>query len=96
VHAAVGVVSALATVAGLLLIARRLRGLEGWQDLARFLQGCAVVLAAVLLAYAGLEGRPGGGLAERVAVCAVIVAFAALAHRSLRLAPPSPRPVATQ
>jgi hypothetical protein len=85
VHAAVGLVSAVASVVALVLVARRLRVVEGWQDLARPTQWCAGLLAGALLAYAALEGRAGGGVLERLAVGAVIVALSALAHRALRL-----------
>lgn len=90
VHAGVGLLSSLASVAALLVIARRVRRSPGWEDLSRPTQWGAVALGVLLLAYAALEGRDGGGLVERVLVCALIPVFALLARRALRLGTPAP------
>lgn len=81
VHELVGFLAVAATVAALLALAHRFSRLAEWSDLARPTLVLAAAFLAATLGYAVRESRPGGGLAQRVAVLLVVAFFAVLARR---------------
>jgi hypothetical protein len=85
-HIIVAVVSAAATIAAPFALAFRMRRANGWHDLARATFGFGLVFAAVLLTYAALEGKAGGGYLQRFAIVLLSVGVAVLALRVRALA----------
>jgi hypothetical membrane protein len=85
VHEVVGLLAVVATVLALLALAHRLRGLEQWADLARPLVLVTAAFTAAMVVYAVRASRPGGGIAQRVAVLLVVASFAVLVRRVLAL-----------
>ena len=85
VHELVGFLAVVATVVALLALAHRFRRLAPWADLVPATVALAVVFLAAMLFYAVRESRPGGGVAQRVAVLLVVAFFAALVRRVLAL-----------
>jgi hypothetical membrane protein len=85
VHEVVGFLAVVATVLALLALAHRFRRLERWADLARPAVVLAALFLAAMLVYAWRESRPGGGIAQRLAVLLVVAFFAALVRRVLAL-----------
>jgi hypothetical protein len=53
----------------------------GWADLAGSATRFGLLLAAVLVAYAALEGKPGGGYLQRAAILLVSAGVVVLAVR---------------
>jgi hypothetical protein len=86
VHLAVGLISAIATIAAPVVLAARMRHAPGWRDLARPTLFFGGLLLAVLVTYAALEGKPGGGYLQRAAIVLLSVGVAALALRVRGLA----------
>jgi hypothetical protein len=62
----------------------------GWQDLARPTLLFGPLFLAVLVAYAALEGKPGGGNLQRTAILLVSVGVVTLALRVRKLASARP------
>jgi hypothetical membrane protein len=85
VHEVVGFLAVVATVLALLALAHRFRRLDRWADLARPAVVLAGLFLAAMLVYAWRESRPGGGIAQRLAVLLVVAFFAALVRRVLAL-----------
>jgi hypothetical protein len=85
-HLIVGVISGLATIAAPFVLAVHMRRADRWRELARPAIGFGVLLLAVLVSYAALEGKPGGGYLQRVAIVLVSVGVATLALRVRALA----------
>jgi hypothetical protein len=86
VHLAAGLISAIATIALPFVLAARMRRLPGWRDLARPTALFGVLLVSVLVAYAALERRQGGGYLQRAAIVLFSVGVVALALRVKTLA----------
>jgi hypothetical protein len=86
VHGLVGAATAIATVAAPFVLAHRMRRADGWRDLARptFLFG--LLFLAVLIGYAALERKTGGGYLQRTAIVLLSVGMATLALRDRSLA----------
>lgn len=86
IHAVVGAIAAIATIAAPFVLARRMRRADGWRDLARptFLFG--LLFLAVLMSYAALERKMGGGYLQRIAIVLLSVGVATLALRVRALA----------
>jgi O-antigen ligase len=61
VHLVVGLLSVIATIAVPFVLAARMRRANGWRDLARPTILAGSLLLAVLVGYAALEGKTGGG-----------------------------------
>ncbi|HEX6673648.1 MAG TPA: DUF998 domain-containing protein [Actinomycetes bacterium] len=87
VHLAVGLLSAVAMIAAPFVLAARMRQANGWRDLARPTILAGSLLLAVLVGYAVLERKPGGGYLQRAAIVLVSVGVVALALRVRALAP---------
>jgi hypothetical protein len=68
IHLVVGVVSGVATIAAPFALAARMRRADGWRDLARPATRFGLLLLAVLVSYAALEAKTGGGYLQRVAI----------------------------
>jgi hypothetical protein len=86
VHLAVALVSAVATIAAPFVLAARMRHAPGWRDLARPTLLFGALFTAVLVTYAALEGKPGGGYLQRAAILLLSVAVVTRALRVRRLA----------
>jgi hypothetical protein len=86
VHLAVGLISAAATVALPFALAARMRLAPGWHGLARPTLLFGPLLVAVLVAYAALERRPGGGYLQRAAIVLFSAGVVTLALRVRSLA----------
>jgi len=86
VHIAVGLLSAIAMVAAPFFLAARMRQANGWRDLARPTILAGALLLVVLLGYAALERKTGGGYLQRAAIVLVSVGVATLALRVRALA----------
>lgn len=86
IHGVVGAVTAIATIAAVFALAFRMRRADGWRDLARptFLFG--LLFLVVLIAYAALERKTGGGYMQRAAIVLLSVGVATLALRVRALA----------
>jgi hypothetical protein len=86
VHVVVGAVTAAATLAAPFFLAARMRRVDGWRDLARpaFLFGWALLV--LLLGYAALEGKTGGGHLQPAAIVLLSGGVVALALRVVALA----------
>jgi hypothetical protein len=80
-HLVVGVVSAVATIAIPFVLAARMRRADGWRDLARPTIAFGLLFLAVLVSYAALEGKPGDGYLQRVAIVLLSVGVVTLALR---------------
>ncbi len=85
-HLVVGVISAVATIAAPFVLAPRMRRADGWRDLARPTILFGLLFLAVLVSYAALEGKTGGGYLQRVAIVLLSTGVAALALRVRALA----------
>jgi hypothetical protein len=81
VHLAVGLISGIAMIVAPFVLAARMRQADGWRDLARPTILFGLLLLAVLVAYAALEGKTGGGYLQRAAIVLVSVGVAWLALR---------------
>jgi hypothetical protein len=81
VHGIVGAATALATIAAVFALAFRMRRADGWRDLARPTFTFGLLFLVVLLAYAALEGKAGGGYLQRTAIVLLSVWVATLALR---------------
>ena len=86
VHIAAGLLSAIAMVAAPFVLAARMRQANGWRDLARVTVLAGALLLVVLLGYAALERKTGGGYLQRAAIVLVSVGVATLALRVRSLA----------
>lgn len=86
VHIAAGLLSAIAMVAAPFVLAARMRHANGWRDLARPTILAGALLLVVLLGYAALERKTGGGYLQRAAIVLVSVGVATLALRVRSLA----------
>jgi hypothetical protein len=86
VHIAAGLLSAIAMVAAPFVLAARMRHANGWRDLARPTILTGALLLVVLLGYAALERKTGGGYLQRAAIVLVSVGVATLALRVRSLA----------
>jgi hypothetical protein len=95
VHIGVALVSAIATIAAPFALAARMRHTPGWHDLARPALVFGALFLAVLVTYAVLEGKPGGGYLQRAAILLASVGVATLALRVRALAG-SPAPDASR
>jgi hypothetical membrane protein len=86
IHVVIGAATAIATIAALFVLARRMRRADGWRDLARpaFLFG--LLFLAVLVAYVALERKTGGGYLQRAAIMLLSVWTVTLALRVRALA----------
>jgi hypothetical protein len=91
VHLAAGLVSAIATIAAPFFLAARMRHAPGWHDLARPALLFGALFPAVLVIYAALEGKPGGGYLQRAAILLLSVGVVTLALR-VRAMAGSPTP----
>jgi hypothetical protein len=78
--------SAVATIAAPFVLAPRMRRADGWSDLARPANLFGLVFLVVMLGYAALEGKAGGGWLQRAAIVLLSVGIAALALRVRALA----------
>jgi hypothetical membrane protein len=85
VHELVGLLAVVATVLALLALAHRFRRLVAWADLARPALVIGGLFLSAMLVYAVRESRPGGGVAQRLAVLLVVAFFAVLVRRLLAL-----------
>ena len=83
-HIAVGVFAALMTAAAPFFLARRMRVLDAWRDLARPAVVFGVVLLGLLVTYAALERASVGGYVQRSAAVLVAGGVIALAARTIR------------
>ncbi len=81
IHVAVGVASAIATLAATFALASRMRRADGWRDLARPTFFFGLLFLAVLLGSAALEGKSGGGYLQRAAIVLLSLGVATLALR---------------
>ncbi|HEY6708349.1 MAG TPA: DUF998 domain-containing protein [Actinomycetota bacterium] len=86
VHLAVGLLSGIAMIAAPFVLAARMRQANGWRDLARPTILAGALLLVVLLGYAALERKTGGGYLQRAAIVLVSVGVATLALRVRALA----------
>jgi hypothetical protein len=86
IHVVAGVVTAIATVAAPFFLASRTRRTDGWRDLARptFLFG--LLFLAVVIGYAAVERKTGGGYLQRTAIVLASVGVVTLALRVRALA----------
>jgi len=73
-------------VAAPFFLAARMRQANGWRDLARPTILAGALLLVVLLGYAALERKTGGGYLQRAAIVLVSVGVAMLALRVRALA----------
>jgi hypothetical membrane protein len=87
VHEVVGLVTSIATVAALVALSHSFRRTPAWEDLATPALVFAAGFLGVMLTYAALAERPGGGLVQRVAVLLLMGAFSVLATRASSLVP---------
>ena len=92
IHVVAGIVAALATVVAPFALARRMRLLDTWRDLApgAIVVGLAFVILTVL--YAVLNGGNGSGYAQRASCVLISAGVVILARRVQALAGPGPRP----
>ena len=81
IHRLAGLVCAIATIAAPFFLAHRMRRVAGWTDLARPTIRFGLLLTAVLVAYAALEGKPGGGYLQRAAIVLFSIGIVVLAVR---------------
>jgi Protein of unknown function (DUF998) len=86
IHVAVAIVSAAATITAPFFLAHRMRRTAHWRDLARPAVAFGLVMAALLVAYAALERRTGGGYLQRAAIVWLSLGVVALAMRVRTLA----------
>jgi hypothetical protein len=86
IHLVVGVISAIATIAVPFVLAARMRRADGWRDLARPTILFGSLFFAVLVSYAALEGKTGGGYLQRAAIVLLSAGVATLALRVRALA----------
>ena len=86
IHLVVGVISAIATIAVPFVLAARMRRADGWRDLARPTILFGSLFFAVLVGYAALEGKAGGGWLQRAAIVLLSAGVATLALRVCALA----------
>jgi hypothetical protein len=86
IHVAVAIVSAAATVAAPFVLAHRMRRSVPWRDLALLTVAFGLVMVALLVAYAALERRTGGGYLQRAAIIWLSIGVVALALRVRSLA----------
>ena len=68
------------------VLAARMRHVPGWHDLARPALVFGALFVAVLVTYAVLEGKPGGGYLQRAAIVLLSVGVVTLAVRVKSLA----------
>ena len=80
---------------GPFFLAARMRHAPGWHDLARPALLFGALFPAVLVIYAALEGKPGGGYLQRAAILLLSVGVVTLALRVRALAV-SPTPSASR
>jgi hypothetical membrane protein len=85
VHIVDFVVSALATLAVSFVLARRMRRIEGWTELARPTTVFGVLVVAVLVATAATAGTAIQGWTQRGAAVVVCTGVVVLAWRALQL-----------
>ncbi len=88
IHLAVGVISAIATVAAPFALAARMRRADGWRDLARPSVLFGLLFLAVLVGSAALERKTGGGYLQRAAIVLLSAGVVTLALRIRALARP--------
>jgi hypothetical membrane protein len=81
VHVIVATVAAFATIAAPFVLAPRMRRVEGWRDLATPTIAIGVLFVVVVLGYAALERKSGGGYLQRAAIVILSAGVIALALR---------------
>jgi hypothetical protein len=86
VHIIVGLATAVLTIAAPFVLAPRMRRAEGWRDLARPTFAFGLLFLAILIGYAALEGKTGGGYLQRAAIVLASAGIVALALRVRALA----------
>ncbi len=86
IHLVVGVISGVATIAAPFVLAARMRRADGWRGLARPTILFGLLFLAVLVSYAALERKTGGGYLQRVAIVLLSIGVATLALRVRALA----------
>jgi hypothetical protein len=85
-HVVVASIAGVATIVAPFALARRMRLVDGWRDLARPTRIFGVITVAGVLAYAALDSTSVGGLAQRALAVWVPLGIVALAVRVRRLA----------
>jgi len=80
------VISGVATIAAPFVLAARMRRADGWRGLARPTILFGLLFLAVLVSYAALERKTGGGYLQRVAIVLLSIGVATLALRVRALA----------
>jgi uncharacterized protein DUF998 len=93
IHVVVGIVAALATVVAPFALARRMRLLNTWRDLAPGAIAFGVTFLILTVLYAVLNGRNGSGYAQRASCLLVSAGVVILARRVMALAGSVPHPI---
>jgi hypothetical protein len=100
IHNAVTVVSLLATIAGLLVLARRFRHEPQWKGWSRYALLAAALMIAFISAFGATKNGGPGGMFENLATITALVVMVALIGRLLtrgaRLSEPPPPPPQSQ
>lgn len=84
-HYAFGIGTALVTVATPFVLARRMKIMDEWRDLAGGANGFGAVLVMMLILYIGLDGRYGQGYVQRGMALTVAAGIVILAGRLRRI-----------
>jgi hypothetical protein len=91
VHVAVFLVAAVATLVATFLLARRMKRVDGWRDLARPSRVVGVVYIVGMVAVIALTHTAAQGWSQRVLAALVCAGVVPLALRALRLGRPATR-----
>jgi hypothetical protein len=86
IHIIVGAATAAVTIAVPFFLASRMRRSDRWRDLAQPTFVFGFLFVAVLIGYAALEGKQGGGYLQRAAIVMLSVGVVTLALRVRALA----------
>jgi hypothetical protein len=86
IHGVVGAATAVVTIATPFVLASHMRRADGWRDLARPTFAFGFLFLAVLIGYASLEGKQGGGYLQRTAILLLSAGVVTVALRVRALA----------